>query len=458
MHLYFFLYSLILLTALLSSTTNLLASAAEESSSFASGAFDLHAQHIQKINSSFYVAQMKDHDLRLVMERVDDNNITFWKNYSSVESHGDYPNGTNMTKDGSDHFRRVLGEISRLESEIWVAYVTHNQNPEKHRGSGGSDGDIEMFVTVTSTPEALITSHMGVSTSRASLKRSSKRPKGISIDLHSFAAKVMLMQNPKRRYMVNAPNDIMRSILAKALRTGDLFVGTKEDERTMQIREKTIQNRASVTFEEFKNSTEGQQVRGEVLEELGRKLNAPPVVTGMLQIQVNNKIKNRNTKEIEELLQNISPSQSQDSVFKKLKELMGMYDVQDGKFIPSKAKQEAYLSKVMEEKIKSAFDSWQRLTLDNPWQEQHFNLMKQYPPLLSVDIDKETRFIKSFTLYDSAHPTQPWLVIDERNRQTYNWMFKGPFLPQGTNYVVVDLRKLANAKHLGKLKAQPTSN
>ena len=41
----------------------------------------------------------------------------------------------------------------------------------------------------------------------------------------------------------------------------------------------------------------------------------------MLQIQVNNKIKNRNTKEIEELLQNISPSQSQDSVFKKLKEL-----------------------------------------------------------------------------------------------------------------------------------------
>ncbi|RZI45866.1 hypothetical protein [Candidatus Finniella inopinata] len=135
-------------------TTNLLASSADLDTPKADVGKDWRPL-VQKLDDGFYVAQMKDHDLRLVMERVDDNNITFWKNYSSVESYGDHPNGTNMNKDGSDHFRRVLGEISRLESEIWVAYITRSQNPEKHRGSGGADYDIEMFVTVTSTPEAL---------------------------------------------------------------------------------------------------------------------------------------------------------------------------------------------------------------------------------------------------------------------------------------------------------------
>lgn len=248
--------------------------------------------------------------------------------------------------------------------------------------------------------------------------------------------------------MINVPNDIMRSILAKALPTGDLFVGTKEDERTMQIREKTIQNRASVTFEEFKNSTEGQRVRGEILEYFSKKLNAPPVLT----MQINARIKSRKTEEVEELLQNLSPTQSQDEVFKKLRQLMEVYDVQDGKFIPSKAKQEAYLSKVMEEKIKSAFDSWQRLPLEKS-DEDYFSLLKKYPSLISVDIDKETRFIKSFTLYDSERSTEPWLVIDERNRQTYNWLYTGPFLPAGnTHYVVVDLNKLADAKPVGEMK------
>jgi hypothetical protein len=97
-----------------------------------------------------------------------------------------------------------------------------------------------MFVTITSSPEALITSHMGIA---SSLEGVGNRSKGTSIDLHSFAARVMLIRKPDRKYMVTAPVDAMEMIFAKAL-PGSFHAGTLEMQQKMKKRQ-------SVTLEEF---------------------------------------------------------------------------------------------------------------------------------------------------------------------------------------------------------------
>ncbi len=214
-------------------------------------------------------ADFEDRELYCVMERVNDDNIKSWKQYANVQGHARvvettlslvgedgkklFPKGN--PGDGSQHFNEVLKKTSRQLNEIWVAYVTTNRKIEHissgfsvyytpghidetlhlhHKSWTGSPDragnsfakNIQMFVTVTSSPEALITSHMGIATSVEAIITG--RMKGISVDLHSFAAKVMLQRNPKRRFMVNAPLPTMEEIMLKALPTGSVFIGTRE--------------------------------------------------------------------------------------------------------------------------------------------------------------------------------------------------------------------------------------
>jgi hypothetical protein len=139
--------------------------------------------------------------------------------------------------------------------EVWVAYITKTKTPEKIpdnmavyssdnaiNGDNAFAKDIEMFVSITSSPEALITSHMGVA---SSIEGVGNRSRGTSVDLHSFAAKVMLIRKPDRKYMVNAPVDAMEMIFAKTL-PGSFYAGTLEMQQKMKKRQ-------LITLETFTN-------------------------------------------------------------------------------------------------------------------------------------------------------------------------------------------------------------
>lgn len=211
---------------------------------------------IKKVNENFYVGKIANRDLWLVAERLSSDNISDWRKYIEVQNNGRVVDITanllkGFTADGSSHFRRVLNEVNLDKNEVWIGYVTKDAKPRPIASYSLSDynperlfssphefaKNIAMYVTVTTSPKALITSHMGVS---ASFEGVLNKIRGISPDLHSFLAKVMLVRNPERKYMVNAPNMAMEAIIAKSLPEKSVFVGTKEMKNELKKRDITL--------------------------------------------------------------------------------------------------------------------------------------------------------------------------------------------------------------------------
>jgi hypothetical protein len=205
---------------------------------------DLYPE-IREIDPGLYAAKIPHRDdfgdraLYCVMEALTSDNLEYWEKYVEVQ------NGAraismvgSMERDGkpiqegslgggSAHFKLVLRDASLYYTEVWVAYITsdarirHNDETRYYdarnldevsyghwkddpEGAGNPFAKhIQMFMTVTSSKDALITSHMGIAASIEATVIG--RPKDISLDLHSFAAKVMLKRNPARRFMMNAP-------------------------------------------------------------------------------------------------------------------------------------------------------------------------------------------------------------------------------------------------------------
>lgn len=224
--------------------------------------------NVLKVNNNFYVGQMRSDDkkLWLVMERIDERTLPLWQTYIGVQSNpriNVLVNGMDQKGsllDGSGHFFNVLYETSSTLNEMWVAYITRAETPEpipdSMKSYSATDLDafmqrkgreftknILMFVTVTSSPRALITSHMGIARSVEGVFSSVRH---VSLDLHSFAAKVMLLHNPERKYMVNAPVAAVEKIIREALPPQSVFVGTRE------VR-KMIQERLDMSLEQFKS-------------------------------------------------------------------------------------------------------------------------------------------------------------------------------------------------------------
>lgn len=202
------------------------------------------------LNNDLYVGNVAD-GLYLGMERIGPDNIEKWLEYAAVQKEiGDIlgPDYIPSTV-GSDYFLRVLrswrdGTIAR-DNELWVAYASNRPITGRADFTGSYDyvgarrrfhasvcnPSIEMFVTVVTSPDALITSHMGISRTwesalRLHEERSSAggKKRGLAIPLHSFAAKIMLLRNPGRRYMLTAPVAVMREMLLKAM-PDSVFIG-----------------------------------------------------------------------------------------------------------------------------------------------------------------------------------------------------------------------------------------
>ena len=182
--------------------------------------FSLFSDHlypeIKKINEDFYVAKIKDRELFLVAERVGANNIPAWQQYAAIQDNDRITtlNAKRLkgyTNDGSRHFKKVLDNFGSLKNknEVWVLFVTSDKNPEPGQSEVLESyytetmeefafaRKIAMFTTVTTSKNALITTHLGISASYEGIQANIR---GISIDFNSFGAKVMLMRNPERKF------------------------------------------------------------------------------------------------------------------------------------------------------------------------------------------------------------------------------------------------------------------
>jgi hypothetical protein len=418
--------------------------------------YNLQDFNVEKIDDDFYIGRMQSQagkKLWLVMERITTTNQRLWIQYMGAQNNPramqfayacyGQKNGASLKgslSDGSSHFMKVLTEVSLRDNEVWAAYVTKADFPIKIAeglGAGYSGKncfkkndpfakDIEMFVTVTSSAQALITSHMGIA---STLEGVETRQKGTSIDLHSFAAKVMLMLNPDRRFMVNAPVFAMEQIILNAL-PDDTFVGT------WQMRER-MQTAQGVGLKEF-CSLYGEDCRNE------------------LRTRANKEAKARNSylaREIDQLHNGKRPGASIESLRQYLSDGLPDYSLielnSEGIFMASEMKINSIYEREIENKFRDFKNPCHFPPAPTPEKMpiEFLAFMEKHPPILSV-LNRN-----HFTIYDPKNFRTPWLTIDEANRQTYDWIHTDPFLPAGnTHFIAVDLLALAHSKPLMKIE------
>lgn len=399
---------------------------------------------VEQIDDDFYMGLMKSQagtNLWLVMERITPDNLGLWRQYIKVQNNlravqFAYPSSKGSPTDGSSHFSLVLDDVSLTKNEVWAAYITKADFPLRiaqglspyysvEISVNKSDPfakDIEMFVTVTSSEQALITSHMGIA---STLEGATTRQKGTSLDLHSFAAKVMLMRNPDRRFMINAPVFAMEQIIINALPDAT-FVGTREMRKRMQ-------ESLGVGFREF-SSLNKEKCKNALLEKANRE-----AVSRNKYLQ----------SEINQLHNGKRPGETIDSMRQYLFDTLPFYSLielnSEGLFVPCNKK----IEDVLPNEIKSQF-----FCFKNPYsfppapsREQvsipFLEFMEKYPPILSIPQKDH------LVIYEPQDPQTPWLTIDESNWQTYNWISTRPFKPAGiTHFIAVDLVALADSKPL----------
>lgn len=400
---------------------------------------------IKQVNEDFYVGKIKNRNLWIVMERITDENINDWQRFAQIQNNSrviniasrNLPHGV-TTGDGTGHFESVLKEVSYKKNEVWIAYITNQSDPlpsTKPKFTSydtnlimdptkSPAGNIKMFVTVTTSPEAKITSHMGVSITAESTFTNPE--KSISIDLHSFAAKVMLMKNPERLYMVNAPTPLMEAIMAKAA-PSNLFMGTKE-----MIKE--IENRRFITFEDFNNILEEGNLENEKNE-----LDMHCEIIDEIAKNALNKYKR---------IPNLREGDFRSKMIKEFEEEAELYlEKTDNGYLISSEKIEREKKKELD-KIFSNYKNF------NPFKEvmeilkieNVEELIKEYPPILSVDnIKHSTNYMH---IYNSINSSHPWLTI-KKGDSRYDWIFTSPFAPAGnTHLIAVNLQALANCRPL----------
>lgn len=115
-------------------------------------------------------------------------------------------------------------------SELWVAYAVSGFDPKiVFDTTGYIWPHIEMVMTVFTAPEVNFTMHMGICRTvyheEAAFKGLILKHPGISVDLHAFAAKIMLSHNKK--WMCTRPVTTMRNILSLIFGK-DCYIGSAE--------------------------------------------------------------------------------------------------------------------------------------------------------------------------------------------------------------------------------------
>ncbi len=237
---------------------------ADESKASVQPRFVEEGLYVGKVNDTFYLA----------MERVTPRNIEMWRDYAGYQLWGikrTYPNPYAKSLDGIAHFKWVIedyrkGTICHLPgainntTELWIVYASNVPIKTKAKLAYNVDNPhIEMFVTVATTPDALITSHMGISRTYEAAQRLRQNPNlkqpDQSIHIHSFAAKVMKIRNPKKVYMLTTPVSAMRDILLKKMPRGSIFIGDNKYKADLL---KAKENQHSLLYDPKQKSDESK--------------------------------------------------------------------------------------------------------------------------------------------------------------------------------------------------------
>lgn len=202
---------------------------------------------VTKKSENLYVSQVAD-KFYLAMERIDKSNQDDWLRYAryqdSAASHKPIkyflPHGV-----GAGRFKAVLENYEQLvvnwDNDLWVAYASCAPITDK---AFCTFEDIDMYVSIITSENALFTSHMGISRSweaaRDLAEKDPKRKKYSyqSMYLHAFAAKVIKLIDHRKVYMLTPPTPIMNSIFLKKMPTESFFVGDNFYKKDLESEEK----------------------------------------------------------------------------------------------------------------------------------------------------------------------------------------------------------------------------
>jgi len=409
---------------------------------------------IKEEKNGLYIGKIKNKLLWIVGERITDANIEDWQQYAREQASEKSHNFT-QRKDGVTFFKKVLNKASYKDNEVFVFYITSRQDIQSNvvrgykLGASHPAASIAMFVTVTSNPKALITSHMGISITHENAVYLSlgKGASGISMDLHSFAAKVMLSRNPDRRYMINAPNVRMEAIIAKFV--PKVFIGTVN----LIAKRNACKMLILPNFDEFVAQMNSEEELKNIYLQSGKK------EIEAQKTQLKDKAESSKDKANALLLQDHSYETIKMSGSSS--HLLNYLDYQEGgTFVVSQNKLDKEIESIMESQyilFKSAVDNCNSLwglqeAMSVNSNEIFDNYLAGHPPILSASFRGARSSLEKLVVYDENNREEKWLEINKDNvsdRLNYNWMFTEPFLPAySTHYIAASLAGLANAiKH-----------
>jgi hypothetical protein len=194
---------------------------------------------IEKKNDGLYVGEIAG-KFYVALERINEDNLNTWLKYSRNQHRyisKKIKKGEQLmylpNANGAKSFKQVL-ECYKKNSikhtnELWIAYASRKEVTGKaFLQVNSKKTDIEMYMTVITSPNAFITSHMGISRTWEMAEDLEKNPqkkhKYQSLYLHAFAARVMRQIDSKKIYMMTAPNELMYKILLKKLPLDSIFL------------------------------------------------------------------------------------------------------------------------------------------------------------------------------------------------------------------------------------------
>ncbi|MBT6528501.1 hypothetical protein HOL34_00100 [bacterium] len=201
------------------------------------------SSRINKISNDLYESKIED-DLYFVMERLSHKNHYKWemliKEWMRL-LRLDYKGLEKMNLDGVGSF---LISIKYFDSaDVWIAYASNKfvKTPRNF-----NEETVEMAMTVTTSSDAPLTTHMGISRSpffqATYLRKNKKQHKRISAKLHSFAANVSIMRDASKKYMITRPAPKMRELLGKAF-PNNSYIG---DSHVRNLRKDYIKNKGYI--------------------------------------------------------------------------------------------------------------------------------------------------------------------------------------------------------------------
>jgi hypothetical protein len=163
----------------------------------------------------WYIQEYIPSSLYFIMERVDQNALSykyaFWKSFVEHEQERfqrreEQEEGiiySSGQKDGLSGFDASF-EFDNSKHQLWIVYAYTSELTSKNQPL--QEDKIEMYMSVMTTDTAPMTTHMGIQ--RSYMYLYNERAGGhsrISVPLHSFAAKIMLIIYPSKLYMITTP-------------------------------------------------------------------------------------------------------------------------------------------------------------------------------------------------------------------------------------------------------------